>query len=77
MDFVYAFIITPLLIVACASIVPIITFIYNKYIKKEESKEVYMFSEELFEAEYSNRHIETINREFEQKKIEEYNIVLP
>ena len=62
----------------CASIIPLITVICFKVKKNTETKTIYVFSGELFEAEYpDSSHWNYLNEQYEIKKSEEFCKQLP
>lgn len=54
------------------SIVPLITIIWFK-VKKPKTITIFLFSSELFEAEYPDSYFDYLNGEFEKKKSEVYD----
>lgn len=72
------FLIYALVISFCASIIPIVQFVYYVCIKKRKSQNIsYVFSEELFEAEYNDNYFVQYNANIEHLKKEEYALDLP
>ena len=64
--------------IICASIIPLITVIWFKVKKNTETKTIYLFSCELFEAEYPDaRYWHCLNEQYEKKKSEEFCKQLP
>lgn len=64
--------------IICASIIPLITVIYFKGKKHRETKTIYLFSSELFEAEYPDKsYWHYLNEQYEKNKSEELCKQLP
>lgn len=64
--------------IICASFIPLLTVIWFKVKKKTETKTIYLFSSELFEAEYPDAsHWNYLNEQYEKKKSEEFCKQLP